>query len=209
MYAPKCLTPSETHSLLAYFDRPETSTFKQRKQVRDKCIALLMLDTGCRRQEICDLLYRHAYWHGQVRELLEIEDTRAKYGQGGLIPISPALWNALNTYRGEFHALSEPDTPLFYSDRNGDRRPLSPRQVERVITQAAKRSIGRHVYPHMLRHTFGNNLRKVTDVDTASKLLRHRHLSSTQVYFHSNQDDMQQAIRRLHGGNGGNGPCPS
>ncbi len=59
------------------------------------------------------------------------------------------------------------------------------------------KAIGRHVHPHMLRHTYGDTLGMVTDVPTVQALMRHKHLSSTEKYQHVNGQRETAAIQKM------------
>jgi len=74
-------------------------------------------------------------------------------------------------------------------------RPLTTRQVERIIRTAALKSIGRPVHPHVLRHTFASKLMSVCNERIVQELLGHQSITSTQIYTHPNEDDKKKAIQ--------------
>ena len=188
------LSPKECRDLLDTLAPANGSAYQQHAKVRNTVIALLMLDAGCRREEVTRLRYRHAYWDHRPREYLDIPDDIAKYEVGGQIPISPRLSRALDNLLVEYHHPNSYNDDHYLIYRSDPTRPLGVRQVARIIELAAKEAIRRHVYPHMLRHTFIDTLRSVTDIATVQSLARHKHLSSTQVYFHVTESQRRQAI---------------
>jgi len=196
MTPPRPLSPKEVETLLLELAPSNYYGYAARAAVRNKLIALLMLEAGCRTREVTRLWVQHAYWQGQPREQLEIPDTIAKYHIGGLIPIPPRLRACLIEYLPLWHPPDRhnPTNYLIYHTTGAD--PLSCRQIHRILSTAAASAIPGHFHPHMLRHTFADRLRQVTDVATAMRLLRHRHLSSTQVYFHSSDREMATAMSR-------------
>lgn len=110
---------------------------------RNRAIILLLLDTGLRASELCDLKIAH----------LDTKNNRVRvYGKGAkerMLPISPrtthALWKYLSTRS------QEPITaPLFLS---GD-GPFDRHQLRRTLTRIGQRAGLRRVNVHRFRHTF-------------------------------------------------------
>lgn len=188
------LSPTEELALLAALAPNGKHGHAHVLAYRNTLIALLMLDAGCRAYELTHLLHRDAYWQDQPRPSLEIRTTHAKYNVGGNIPLSPRLRSALIAYADHFHT----DGPVLHEhwllyNRTPD-RPLSRRQVHRIISEAAAQVLPRAIHPHMLRHTFADRLSQVCDVPTLQSLLRHKHLSSTQKYVHVTPSRMATAV---------------
>jgi len=90
---------------------------------------------------------------------------------------------------------SSVDHPAFYSVQPG--QPLSERHVQRIISSASVKAFGRSINPHVLRHTFGTRLMRVTDMRTVQELLGHKSLASTQIYTHPNEQDKHKAIQNM------------
>ncbi|GAI79438.1 unnamed protein product [marine sediment metagenome] len=76
-------------------------------------------------------------------------------------------------------------------------KPLTRRQVHRIISYAAISALGRSVHPHVLRHTFASKLMRVTNMRTVQELLGHKNLTSTQIYTHPNEQDKHKAIENM------------
>ncbi|GAH51596.1 unnamed protein product, partial [marine sediment metagenome] len=68
---------------------------------------------------------------------------------------------------------------------------------ERITRNAAMKSLGRPVHPHVLRHTFASRLMRTTNSRVVQELLGHQHMSTTQIYMHPNQEDKKKAIQSL------------
>ena len=83
-----------------------------------------------------------------------------------------------------------------FTTKNID-KPLSTRQVERIIRAAALKCLGRPVHPHALRHTFASRLMRKTNARIVQELLGHKNLSSTQIYTHPNGEDLKDAINQI------------
>ncbi|HJX61073.1 MAG TPA: site-specific integrase [Dehalococcoidia bacterium] len=188
------LSPKQIKELLDTLAPGNGSAYQRRCSIRNKAIALLMLDAGCRACELCYLTYLDAYWQGQVRETLDIRCEVAKYGVGGQIPISPRLHAALEDLRLAYHpnVAALDNRYLIYVHKAS--LPVSRRQVHRIIAEAGREALGQAVYPHMLRHTYADTMSAVCDAVTLKYLMRHKHLSSTDKYTHRNGQRMADAV---------------
>ena len=55
------------------------------------------------------------------------------------------------------------------------------------------------VHPHMLRHTFATELyRQTKDIRLVQKALGHSDLSTTMIYTHIVDEDLEGALKRFH-----------
>ena len=67
---------------------------------------------------------------------------------------------------------------------------------EMVKRRGIKAGIAKDVHPHMLRHTYATELyRETKDIRLVQKALGHAHLSTTMIYTHIVDDDMETAMR--------------
>lgn len=78
---------------------------------------------------------------------------------------------------------------------------LSPRQVERIISSAAKRAgIAKKVTPHTLRHCFATHLLEVgIDIRKIQELLGHSNLQTTQIYTRVSKEELKKVKSPLDG----------
>jgi len=90
------------------------------------------------------------------------------------------------------------DSPFFFPGRNRGSA-ISVRTLARDVAHCARRSLGRHVTPHQLRHSFathllsgGANLREI------QSLLGHEHLSTTQRYTMITAERLFEAYDKAH-----------
>lgn len=191
------LSPREISDLLHCLCPANGTALQQMRSKRNRCIALLMLDAGLRNSEVCNLEIRDIFWNGQVRETLEMRSEISKYNVGGRIPLSPGLRDALTAYAQAYGIIpaDDPTAPLFFGVHRSAK--LSTRQIHRMIAEAGREATGRKIWPHRLRHTFGDAIAQATDLPTTQALLRHKHLSSTEVYMHPDDARKASAITRL------------
>jgi site-specific recombinase XerD len=71
-----------------------------------------------------------------------------------------------------------------------------------VKRRGRKAGLGhKDVHPHMLRHTFATELyRQTKDIRLVQKALGHAGLSTTMIYTHIVDDDLEAALKGLHFG---------
>ncbi len=191
---PKTLTVTECHQLLDELLLREGTKKQFRKGVRNHLMALLMLDAGLRVGEVVRLKYLDLYFGAAPVSTIILDDKLSEKDCIREIPVSSRLSNAIETmtiYWWKCDPLV-PSDYAFYT--NNETKPLTTRQVERIIRSAALKCLGRPVHPHVLRHTFASRLMRKTNARIVQELLGHKNLSSTQIYTHPNGEDLKQAI---------------
>ncbi|MCJ7620655.1 MAG: tyrosine-type recombinase/integrase [Anaerolineae bacterium] len=191
------LSVSDCETLLTSLD-PHAYTQKKALQgIRNKTIALIMLEAGLRVGEVVKLIVSDLYFNSVPVMTITIREEIAKNKRERQIPCSTRLQAALKNYRAYFIVPHDESEPCFYKYRKGKVHPLTTRQIERAITDAAIRSLGRPVHPHVLRHTFATRLMRVTGIRTVQELLGHSDITSTQIYTHPDMDDKKKAIEAM------------
>lgn len=195
---PKTLTNEETHKLLDALRNADGTPAQVRKGIRNYCIALVMLDAGLRVSEVTGLNVTDLIFNNAPVTSVLVRPEIAKNHQERLIGISAGLSEAISQmflaywsdhYKNVQHKAFTSGLPD---------KPLTTRQVRRIIGKAAIAALGRSVHPHVLRHTFASKLMRVTDMRTVQELLGHKHLSSTEIYTHPNEDDKHKAIEKMN-----------
>ena len=122
-------------------------------------------------------------------------------GKGGLtrdVPIPAALRSSLHDWLQAKASLDEdtsPEAPLFTSIRGGH---LGPEAIHRIWTKARdaaglQRYMG--VAVHAARHGAAVALyRRTGDILLVKELLGHAHLSTTMVYAHLLEEDVERGL---------------
>ena len=192
--APRSLSYPETVALLEGFQTQACTALWSLMQLRNRCMVMLMLDTGIRVGELVQLKWASLYSFGKPVENLLIHEDIAKGRRSRTIPMSDRLKKIVD----EMH------TKIWINDILANRgyafsaiysyEPLTTRQVQRIVFTYGMLAFGRRCTPHMLRHTFATRLMKVTNIRVVQRLLGHQNLSSTEIYTHPDMDDLQQAI---------------
>ncbi len=189
--APHWLTAHDQRALLrqAALNRNAAGTTTGKLQTqRDELILLLLLNTGLRVSELCDL---------QVGDLTINErkgNLRVRNGKGGkarTIPLNKVCRQALVDW------LTQNTGQLLFEGKQGDA--LQPRGVERMIASLGRQA-GVAVTPHQLRHTFAKNLINAgVTLEKVAMLLGHSNLNTTRIYITPSQADLAAAVGLLGG----------
>lgn len=197
MTTPKTLTNDEAWKLLDQLLKGFGTPKQKNKAVRNYTMAVLMLDAGLRVGEVIQLHVTDLWFNEWPVTSVQVRAEIAKNHQERQIPVSDRLCNALKNMN-EFYWYDLDTIASYRAFYNVyPSKPITTRQVERIIRSAAMKALGRPIHPHALRHTFASNLMRITNMRTVQELLGHKHLSSTQVYTHPNEEDKKKAIAKM------------
>ncbi len=191
---PKTLTAEQCQRLLDALLNKNGTPGLARRGIRNYCIACLMLDAGLRVSEVVGLDFSDLIFNNTPVTSLIVRPEIAKNHKERSIPISTRLCEALKKMH-ESHWSNVPANVQHraFPSRVPD-KPLTRRQVHRIISYAAISALGRSVNPHVLRHTFASRLMRVTNMRTVQELLGHKNIVSTQIYTHPDEQDKKSAI---------------
>ena len=155
--------------------------------LRDRAILYLLLDTGIRSAELCELAICDA----------DLKNRKIKVeGKGSrerVIPISPrtakTLWRYLATRPDE-----RLNAPLILTQ---DGRPYSGQALLLLMRSLGRRAGVPKCHPHRFRHTFAIQfLRNRGDIFSLQRLLGHSTLEMVKRYLKLAQADVESAHRR-------------
>lgn len=195
--APKTLTTTECHDLLDGL-LVNDGTYKQaRKGIRNYLMALLMLDAGLRVGEVVQLRFSDLIFSRQPVSSIIIDDRLAEKDCTRQIPVSLRLSVALEKMLNSWWMIDEISEHDYGFYTNDPAKPLTTRQVERILRSTAMKRLGRPVHPHVLRHTFASKLMRKTNTRIVQELLGHKNIASTQIYTHPNGEDLRNAINQI------------
>lgn len=141
---------------------------------RDVAALSLMYGAGLRISETLDL-------SGEIKAAPERLRIKGKGGKVRLVPLIPAVRDAITAYAALCPYALNAKTPLFYGARG--KRLQAP--VLRKQVQILRGALGLTdtATPHALRHSFATHLLKNgADLRAIQTLLGHSSLSTTQVY---------------------------
>lgn len=157
---------------------------------RDWALLLLLYGAGLRIGEALALT-------GAVLPLGETIAVTGKRAKTRIVPLLPAVRDAIADYAARTPWPVAPDASLFRGVRGG---PLSP-GVVRVKVRAARARLGlsERTTPHALRHSFATHLLgRGADLRALQELLGHASLSSTQVYTAVDAAHLLDVYRAAH-----------
>ena len=157
---------------------------------RDLAILLLLYGSGLRIAEAMSLTAR-------VLPLGSTLRITGKRNKQRVVPLIPAVREAINDYLKQCPFSISGAAPLFVGARGG---PLNPDLVRRAV-QAARRRLGLPdtLTPHALRHSFATHLlARGADLRSLQELLGHASLSSTQIYTAVDAAHLLDVYRHAH-----------
>jgi len=145
---------------------------------RDKAIMELFYSSGLRLSELVGL---------DVMNIDIADRTVRVLGKGSktrIVPIGRYALTALQDWLQERALFTDAHNGPVFVGRNGKR--LTQRAIQlRVAEWAIRQGIGRHLYPHLFRHSFASHLLESSqDLRGVQELLGHANISTTQVYTH-------------------------
>jgi len=157
---------------------------------RDLAILLLLYGVGLRVAEALSLSAAIL----PIGQTLRVTGKRSKTR---IVPIVPAVREAIDDYVRQCPYPRRGDVPLFVGARGG---PLNPDLVRRAVA-AARRRLGLPdtLTPHALRHSFATHLlARGADLRALQELLGHASLSSTQIYTAVDAARLLDVYRHAH-----------
>ncbi len=179
---PVYLTEDECRILL--------NSVNSRNWIRDWCILTIFLNTGMRLSELCSL---------NISNLNN--NTITVIGKGNkerIVYFNKAVMEALSKYkevRFNRDLIVKPghEDALFLSER---KQRISKRTVEQLVSNALENSkFSKHYTTHKLRHTSATLMLKAgVDIRTIQTTLGHKSISTTQVYTHVNNKELEKAV---------------
>ena len=184
-HLPAALSPDEAVQLVA-IEGDEALT------VRDRALFELAYSSGLRVSELAAL---------DVAALdLAAGEVRV-WGKGAkerVVPVGAPARQALRRWLRQRAALPASGEAAVFLSRTGRR--LTPRAIQqRLASWAIRRGLGRHVHPHMLRHSFASHvLQSSGDLRAVQELLGHASIASTQIYTHLDFQALAKSYDRAH-----------
>lgn len=175
---------------------PETSDNAPIVQARDQAILELFFSTGMRVSELASL----------TREQINLKrdefTIRGKGDKTRIVFVSERAKNAIKAYL-ERRADVSPFLFIRHDRAAGGEigGPLTPRSIERLVHRyAVLAGITKHVSPHTLRHSFATDLLiNGADIRSVQTMLGHASITTTQLYTHITNQQLQEVHQHFHG----------
>jgi integrase/recombinase XerC len=160
------------------------------ESTRDQAVLTLLYGCGLRISEALSLKRSDAPVPDQLRITGKGSKTR-------IVPVLPAVREAIDAYLAEVPFVLAPDGALFRAKRGG---PLSPRHVQATVQNLRGRlGLPASATPHALRHSFATHLLGAgADLRSIQELLGHASLSTTQRYTEVDAAALLSAYASAH-----------
>ena len=157
---------------------------------RDLAILLMLYGSGLRVGEALSLRARIVPLGPALR-------VTGKRGKTRVVPVLPAVKEAIAAYVAECPWPLTGDAPLFVGVKGA---PLNPDLVRRAVRTARQRlGLADSLTPHALRHSFATHLLAGgADLRSLQELLGHASLSSTQIYTEVDAARLLDVYRHAH-----------
>ncbi|MBE6844821.1 MAG: tyrosine recombinase XerC [Ruminococcus sp.] len=180
---PKYLSLEESQSLI------EKAAESPINSPRDYCIVTLFLNCGMRLSELVGMDITDINFDDQTARIL------GKGNKERIIYLNEACVKSIQEYiDSRENSITDPKA-LFLS--KGGRR-ISQRRVQQIIEQLLRQCglNGKGISVHKLRHTAATLMYKYGNVDirTLKDVLGHESIATTQIYTHTNNQDVQNAM---------------
>ena len=179
---PNVLTEEERVSLLKQPNRRAPTG------LRNLCMIRLMLNAGLRSSEVLNLMVRDLDWFCG-----KLAVRQGKGQKDRILWINESDLELLKSWRERRPAQSD----LLFTTLKGD--PVSSRYLRSMVARVAdKAGIEKRVHPHLLRHSFATDLyRETKNIRLVQKALGHEDLSTTMIYTHIVDDELEDALRNF------------
>lgn len=184
---PDVLNDIEREKILSHHNR------KCPTGARNYAIILLMLNCGLRVSEVVKLS-RDAIdmTNSKTRGRIIIRD--GKGGNDRILWLSESDLDAMLKWRN----MAPVKSKYFFSTIKGSQgNQLTARYIREMVRIAGLKSIGRHVYPHLLRHTFATDIYRSNGIRICQETLGHKDIRTTMIYSHISGEEIRGAMRTL------------
>lgn len=195
MLAPRWLDREQKKKLLNAVDEDLRMAHEKYPRLwlirqRDAVIVHLLLATGLRVSELCDLVLSDVTLSERKGSLL------VRNGKGRkqrLVAVNLEMRKELTDWL-ELRPKAKSDH-LFIGQKG---EPIHSRVVQRLIDRYAEAAGLQNVAPHTLRHTFARGLLDSgANPFEVAKLMGHNSLDSTMRYVQPSEEDLQKVVERL------------
>ncbi len=177
-------------------DQPDVTTLQG---ARDRAVLEMLFSTGLRLAEITSL----------NREDVQLESGQFSVrGKGGKIRVAFLSEDAIASIKKYLKKRQDDDDALFIRTQtnqedkgvNNAELRLNPRSVQRLVQKYAKAAgLAKKVTPHVFRHSFATDLiQNGADIRSVQELLGHSSITTTQIYTHVTNPQLQEVHRAFH-----------
>jgi integrase/recombinase XerD len=184
---PETLNDVEIKTLLSQPNK------RARTGLRDLAMIRLMLNAGLRASEVLSITVRNIDWTSG-----KLTVKRGKGDKDRIVWLNEDDLDILRAWKEK-----KPTSGLFFSTLDGKR--IIDRYLRAMVKRRARKAgITKDVHPHTLRHTFATDLyRDTRNIRLVQKALGHSDLSTTMVYTHIHDQELESAMKSFRVRSGG------
>ncbi len=178
--APRQLSDQEEEDLLA--------AVTAEGRLRDYTLVVVMLHTGLRAGEICQLRRDQIGMQKRSGSL----HVRGKRNKQRDVPLNGTAREALRDYLAVLPAEQQ---YLFASPQSG--KPLTERGLGHLIAKYAHKARLVDVSPHDLRHRFAYRMAQSVPLHRLAQIMGHDSLDTTLIYITATRSDLQSEVEKI------------
>lgn len=153
---------------------------------RDRTIIILMLHTGLRAAEVCQLKSEHIHLRKRSG-YLEVYGKRNKYRE---VPLNGTARKLLSEYLTQVEG-----TWLFISRKTKSK--ITTRALGYLVHKYARIAGVEDISPHDLRHRFGYRMAETVPLHRLAQIMGHDSLDTTMVYVRGTSEDLQRDVEQI------------
>ena len=185
---PEVLTVEERRRLLAQPNQ------KAPTGLRHYCMIRLMCNLGLRASEMLNLESADIDWTSG-----KLHVKQGKGAKDRILWLNDEDLETLGRWKQTRSDLVGHLSGPLFSTLKGER--IDSRQLRAMIKRVARKAgIEKDVHPHLLRHTFATDLYRTTkNLRITQKALGHAHVSTTEIYTHIVDDEVEEALKSFRG----------
>lgn len=166
------------------------------RQARNRCIVVMLFNTGLRLDELLSLDLGQVDADNQL-----LHEVRRKGGSEQPLPLNDAAMDAMKLWLKERVTMAVAGQALFVVCSGGR---LSGRAVQARLKTIGAAAGFPFLHPHVLRHSFATELLATgANLEEVRRLMGHTSIVTTSRYSHPDQEALRRAVGRLSGRKGG------
>lgn len=172
----------ETH-LPTTLSKPEIKLLLSKiKRDKSRLMISLIYSSGLRVSELVNLKIQDLNLKEKIAHIRQ-----AKGNKDRICNIPDSL---LDQLKNQVEQQNNSGQKYLFSGRSGK---ISTRNIQKIVSSAAKRAGLKNVHTHTLRHSFATHLLESgVDIRKIQELLGHSNLSTTQIYTHVSREELKK-----------------
>lgn len=180
---PEFLSVNEIEQLLSI-------KIENKYDLRNVLIIELLYSTGIRVSEAVNIKFLDINEYGKKIKVL------GKGNKERYVLYGSKFEELLNEYKKYFYNDIK-DNYLLISNNN---KKLNESMIRKILNKVAiKANLNKHIYPHMLRHTYATHmLNNGAEILSVKELLGHKNISTTGIYTHVTNDRLRKVYLDCH-----------